>query len=177
MTADPIFRPLDPERDAEAFRELRLEALEREPEFFGSLASEERARDLDFFRDRLRARQPGNVVYGAFVDGRLVGIAGMYRGEGATKRHRGTLWTVYVSPEHRGGGLAEGLLRALIAHARGHVELLTGLVTAENPRARAFYVRLGFSISGVERKILKFGDRYVDEEILLMDFTEEPAQG
>jgi ribosomal protein S18 acetylase RimI-like enzyme len=170
----PTFRPLVA-ADAEAFRRLRLEALERHPRFFGSSAAEERVRDLDFFRDRLVERQPGNVVYGAFVGAELAGIAGMYRGEGEHRRHRGTLWTVYVAPAHRGDGLAEGLLRALIAHARVHVDLLTGLVVSDNHRARAFYRRLGFSVSGVERKVLKFGDDYLDEEILVMDFTEERA--
>lgn len=173
MPSEPIFRPLDPEVDAEAFRDLRLEALEREPRAFGSLVEEERVRDLDFFRDRLRARQEGNVVYGAFVEGALVGIAGMYRAEGAARRHRGTLWTVYVQPAHRGGGISRGLILALVAHCRRHIDVLTGLVVADNHRARAFYRGLGFSVSGIERKALKFAGVPVDEEILVWDFTEE----
>lgn len=175
MPSEPICRPLVAE-EAEDFRRLRLEALDRHPRAFGALAEEERGLDLAVFADRIRGRQPGDAVFGAFVGGRLCGIAGLQRAEGATRCHRAMLQTVYVRPEHRGGGLAEALVGAVIAHARAHVELVNAFVAAENGRARAFYRRLGFVATGVQRKMLKFADGPSDEVVLVLDLTRATAE-
>lgn len=167
-------RRLGPE-DAGAFRALRLRALADHPNFFGSTHADEAARDPSFFRDRIVGRQAGDAVFGAFAGDDLIGIAGMFRGEGEARCHRGTLWTVYVAPEHRGTVVAERIIGAVIDHARRHVDALVGLVSMENPRARAFYRRLGFEVSGVERMVLKIEGRHIDEEILFMDFTQGGA--
>ncbi|MGE4529175.1 MAG: N-acetyltransferase family protein [Rhodospirillaceae bacterium] len=161
------------ETDAPAFRDLRLAGIAEHPEYFGAPYAEEEAAGLPLFEKRIRGSLPGDAMFGVFRGERMVGIAGMFRAASGTMRHRGTLWGVYVDPAERGGDTAERLIRAVIAHARQHVDVLTGLVTVTNPRARAFYVRLGFGFSGIERKILKVGGRHFDQEILVMDFTAE----
>ena len=99
-------------------------------------------------------------------------ITALFRAASGTMRHRGEMWGVYVAPKARGTDVAEGLIRALIAHARQYVDVLTGHVTTTNLRAKAFYDRLGFSITGVERKILKVNGRHFDQELLILDFTD-----
>jgi ribosomal protein S18 acetylase RimI-like enzyme len=175
MTADPICRPLGV-AEAEDFRRLRLEALDLHPRAFGALAGEERALGLEVFAERIRGRQPGDAVFGAFVDGRLVGIAGLQRAEGASRCHRAMLQTVHVQPAHRGTGLAEALVRAVVAHARDHVDQINAFVAAENGRACAFYRRLGFVATGVQRKMLKFPDGFSDEVVLVLDLTQAAAE-
>lgn len=161
--------------DAPAFRDLRIAGILENPHYFGTPAAEEAAAGLPLFETRIRGAQPGDAVFGAFRGAALVGVAGMFRAASGTMKHRGTLWGVYVAPAERGGDTAERLLRGVIAHARAHVEVLTGHVTVGNPRARAFYERLGFGFSGVEHKILKVNGRHHDQEILVMDFTAPDA--
>lgn len=161
--------------DAPAFRDLRIAGILENPHYFGAPAAEEAAAGLPLFETRIRGAQPGDAVFGAFRGAELVGVAGMYCPASGTMKHRGTLWGVYVSPAERGGDTATRLLQGVIAHARAHVDVLTGHVTVGNPRARAFYVRLGFGFSGVERKILKIEGRHYDQEILEMDFTAASA--
>lgn len=174
-TAAPLaIRPLVV-ADAPAFRDLRIAGIVENPQYFGSPADEEAAAGLPLFESRIRGSQPGEAVFGAFRGAVLVGVAGMSRPASGTMKHRGNLWGVYVTPAERGGDAAERLLRAVIDHARAHVDVLTGHVTVGNPRARAFYVRLGFGFSGVEHKILKVGDRHYDQEILVMDFAAPSA--
>ena len=161
------------EVDAGAFRDLRIAGIVEHPEYFGAPASEEAAGGLELFVGRIRGRQEGEAVFGAFRGEAMVGITGFFRtSSSGTMRHRGELWGVYVVPEERGGETAQRLIRTVIDHARAHVDVLTGHVTTTNLRARDFYVRLGFDFSGVDRKILKVDGRHYDQEILLMDFTE-----
>ncbi|OEU86602.1 hypothetical protein DB35_23180 [Streptomyces abyssalis] len=57
---------------------------------------------------------------------------------------------VYVRPEHRGTGLAEGLLRAVEdwAGERPRVTRMLLHVHEHNPRAEAFYRRIGYVRTG-----------------------------
>ena len=79
---------------------------------------------------------------------------------------------MYVRPEARGTGLASALVRSLIEHAREHVEQIQLTVVSNNPRARRFYQRMGFSEYGLEKKALKFNGVYFDE-ILMVKFLND----
>jgi len=169
--ADATFRRLEV-TDAADFLRLRLAAITEHPEYFGAPAAEEAAGGIPLFEKRIRGFQDGDAAFGAFLGDEMVGITALFRAASGTMRHRGEMWGVYVAPKARGTDVAEGLIRALIAHARQYVDVLTGHVTTTNLRAKAFYDRLGFSITGVERKILKVNGRHFDQELLILDFTD-----
>jgi ribosomal protein S18 acetylase RimI-like enzyme len=71
---------------------------------------------------------------------------------------------MYVREDARGTGLAEAMVEAVMEHARGRVEQILLSVITDNERARHFYRKMGFEPYGLERRALKIGDRYYDEE-------------
>ena len=148
------------EDDAEAFRTLRLEALERHPEAFQSTYESSADLPLDAYAQRLR--QYG--VFGGFQNGELCGFVGFYRLKNPKIKHKGIVWGMYVKQEARGSGLADAIIETVIAHARERVEQLLVSIITDNERARGFYGRMGFEPYGLETRALKIGDRYYDEE-------------
>lgn len=61
--------------DAQAYRDLRLEALRSSPEAFGSSYEEEALLALETIEARIPSSGP-NAIFGAFADQALVGMAG-----------------------------------------------------------------------------------------------------
>ncbi len=157
--------------DAESYRQLRHEALEREPQAFTESAAEHQAMTLEKIRDRL-VTVDDSFVLGAFIDRQLIGMAGFFRQRGEKIRHRGGIWGVYVSEECRGRGVG----RALLAELIGLLQLLPGIeqvtlaVSRQNAGARTLYESLGFEVYGCEKGALKIGDEYVDEELMVLYF-------
>ena len=41
-------------------------------------------------------------------------------------------------------------------------------VTSSNTNAKRFYRRMGFTVDGVERRSLKVGDRFYDEDLMVL---------
>ncbi|MFC7552454.1 hypothetical protein ACFQU7_09565 [Pseudoroseomonas wenyumeiae] len=80
--SEPAIRVLSP-TDAAEFRRIRLEALLRHPEAFGASHAEMVQRDEACFAAMLA----DNTIFGAELDGRLVGTAAFSRQQG---RRRGT---------------------------------------------------------------------------------------
>jgi len=161
-------RPLTP-GDAQAFFEIRLEALEQVPGAFAESAEEFRATSIDAIEARLSRMGGGSFLLGAFAGSRLIGTAGLARGERLKDRHKGRVWGVYVRSDHRAQGVGRELLSELIRRA----SLETGLeqvvltVGTEQSAAKALYSSLGFEVFGRERHALKVGESYVDENYMV----------
>ena len=140
--------------DVDAFRALRLEAMTAEPEIFGTAIEEERARTVEISAATLAT----TAVFGGFVAGGLVGMAGFVRMKPLREQHKGTVWGMYVRASVRGLGLGGQLLRTVIEHARTEVEILNLVVVQANAAAVALYERHGFQRWGLEPFALKIGE-------------------
>jgi RimJ/RimL family protein N-acetyltransferase len=167
MTTDIVIRLLEPS-DAPAFQELRLHALASNPEAFGASYEEEASLPIEIVRSRLSPSGP-NAVFGAYAGDRLVGMAGFAVYERVKASHKGVMWGVFVRPEWRGHKAGKALVRRVIEHASRHVIILEATVSLANESARRTYHGLGFKAYGVQRKALRVGDVFYDEELLLIE--------
>jgi len=153
--------------DAEGYRSIRLAALADAPEAFGSDVATESASPVDAFANTLRS----GYVAGAFAGERLVAIAGFRALEREKTRHRGDIWGVYVAPDARGTGVGRRLMEHVLDYARTQVLQVHLAVTASNAAAVALYEHLGFIRYGTEPRALKVNGRYLDEHLMVLQFS------
>jgi GNAT superfamily N-acetyltransferase len=159
--------------DAAAYQALRLDALARHPGAFRASFDEEAGQSLEEFAARLEA----DAIFGGFCGDALCGLAGLEIPQVRNKRHKGTLFGVYVCPDRRRAGLGAALVGAVIDHARGRVEQLHAAVVITADPARALYRKLGFQPYGLEPRALKVGDQVFDQELLVLRLDgAEPAK-
>ena len=154
--------------DAALYRDIRLEALQRNPEAFGSTFEWEDAQPLSWFEASLGRAS----IFGAFVDGALAGMAGFAAQESSKRAHKALLWGMYVRAADRNAGLGKRLVAAVLDHARGRVEMVQLTVVSENEAARRLYHAMGFVEYGYEKRALKQGGRYYDD-VLMVNFLDE----
>ena len=153
--------------DAEAYWQVRLRALREHPEAYGATAEEWQQLTVDDVAQRLRqGREAGLRVFGAFVEERLVGLAGFAHTTNNKQQHRGGIYQMYVAPEERGNGLGHLLLEAIFAEAQQQsaLEELVLAVTVGNQEARALYLKSGFVPMYIQPRYLKIDGRYYDIE-------------
>jgi ribosomal protein S18 acetylase RimI-like enzyme len=158
IIADFMVRRLSPD-DVDGYLAIRREAPERSPEAFLATAQEEAARS----REQVVEGLGRVVIFGAVAGNEIVGMVGFRRFDMEKARHKGVVWGTYVRPAHRGKGVARALMEAVIAHARGEVEMLGLSVVTTNASARRLYESLGFVAYGTEIRAMKLGETYYDE--------------
>jgi ribosomal protein S18 acetylase RimI-like enzyme len=163
-----MIRRLGPS-DVDAFRAVRLDALRLHPAAFGASYEDEAALDRAQFAERLST--PSLVRFGAFDEhGSMVGLIGLQIRTAAKQRHKAFLFSMYVDAAHRGTGLARQLVEAVIAEARKAGAVVLQLtVEAGNAPAQRLYRRMGFTAYGVERRSLKVGEHFHDEQLMALD--------
>jgi RimJ/RimL family protein N-acetyltransferase len=162
--------------DAEGFRALRLEALRDSPTAFGSSHHEEADRPLEWFAAEL-APDAARLMFGAFLDGRLVGIVGVAPEPAAKERHRAVIRSMFVTPGARGRGVAAALLRSALEAA----DRLPGVwqvvltVTAGNHSAERLYRAHGFTPYGRLPASLHVDGRYYDDVMMIRQSASRPG--
>jgi len=156
------------EGDAEAYVELRRQALLDAPGAFTASPEDDLVATVEAVRDQLR-RSPDSVLIGAFRE-RLVGTVGLYRDRHLKAAHKAHLWGMYVVPALRGQGIAAQLLETALRHAR----TLPGVawvhlsVSSAAPAARRLYERAGFRVWGSEPDALRHdGEPLVEHHMAL----------
>ncbi|HWK91844.1 MAG TPA: GNAT family N-acetyltransferase [Luteimicrobium sp.] len=149
--------------DWAAMRDIRLEMLADTPLAYLETLASARARTDDEWRERARQHTlPGSLVLGAVPDDPGPSAPGSGATESGSPAWVGTmsgyrrpdgvpcLAAVYVAPAHRGTDLPRRLLADVVAWARDDVgaDRLLLEVHEHNPRARRFYERAGFVLTG-----------------------------
>lgn len=154
--------------DAEAYRNLRLEALQNNPEAFGSSFEEEKDNPIELFASRFESQ--GSYTIGVFDQEQLVGVATLVQESKLKLKHKASIFAVYVSPKKRGLGIGKRLMVEVINKARElkGVEQLHLTVVSTNASAKGLYSSLGFEVFGTEKRALKIGQQYFDEDYMAL---------
>jgi putative acetyltransferase len=122
------------------------------------------------FRPVYDALLTSRCFYVFEVAGRVQGFYKATRKEGRA-RHVAYLATLAVAPEAKGSGLARAMVEDAIAKLQqAGVTRIELTVEADNPRAIAFYERLGFEHEGTMRAAYKRAtdQDYVDERFMAL---------
>ena len=154
-------------QDAEAYYILRLEALLDSPDAFSTLYEDALNKPIEKTRAQLGSENA--VTFGAFEEGRLIGNMTLVRKKVQKMKHRAAIVAVYISPSHRGSGVANDLMKKILEYAEDWdgLERLDLMVASENMRAKNFYLRFGFERYGTEIRSMKSGERYIDEDLMV----------
>lgn len=151
--------PVDKWKD---YKQLRLEALKKEPTSFAASIDDIKIQPDIYWKVRLNSKD--SVLYFAQVDGQLVGVAGYRRDLGQKVKHKASIFGVYVQEKFRGGGIALKLLEKILEDLKSNKEIIKiDLdVNTKNTAAISLYKKLGFKIVGTYYKELKIGDDFID---------------
>lgn len=139
--------------DVDLYREIRLRALQNSPSAFGSTYTAELQRPRHEWAERVSRAAAGNTraIFLAFDGADCVGLAGCVDDDLGADRQLVSMW---VAPSHRGTGMANRLVQAVLAWAGEAGARRIGLwVTQDNEPARQLYERAGFSVTGDVRTL------------------------
>ena len=132
------------------YREIRLEALREAPDAFWETHAEAVQLDDEAWRRRASKNADTSSLFAAIDESEnWVGLAAsaLYDSDPSIAG----IFSVYVTPEHRGGGagVARMLMEAAVEWARSTPATSLRLhVNEVNEHALAFYHRLGFTETG-----------------------------
>ena len=160
---DAVIRAATPD-DVHVWRALRLDGIQRHPQAF--IVTEKEAAAVSVDEDAARLSKGDRFL--AFRDGVAVGLIGLNRQSMPRMAHRGEIGPLYVAPDARGQGIADGLLGAVVAAAQGFgVWQLELSVYVENPVAIALYERHGFTLTGKIPNAIAGVDGFEDDLLMV----------
>jgi cyclohexyl-isocyanide hydratase len=153
----------------EEYVNLMVRAVEQQPESFRiSVADVSGAPPFAVETD-------DDFTLGALDEaGKLTGVVSFAREKQEKLRHKGLIYRMYVASSSAGKGIGRGLLRAAIAEAQKieGLERINLTVVASNERAKNLYKSEGFISFSLEKRAIKIGVTYFDEETMALSFEK-----
>ena len=162
-----MIRRLQPQ-DWQAYRAIRLRALEDAPDAFCATLAEAQAWEIGEWAARLeRAAASGiDCPLVAELDGAPVGM--LWAKADAEHTDRVNLFQVWVAPESRGRGVASRLLDEALAWARKRGARAVHLgVNRANAHVVRLYERAGFEAIGTPRP-MREGSSNMEQQMRLL---------
>jgi ribosomal protein S18 acetylase RimI-like enzyme len=161
--ASLTLRQLGP-ADAAQYRALRLAGLRAFPHAFRPDYEEALAQPPAWAEKRLA--EPGDIFFGAFDGGELLGAICLRTQDGKKIRHAAELKALVVDPGRQARGIGSALVAHLIEFSRslGYIRQLTLTVIDGNTRAERLYDSFGFRQFGLEPDAFLHDGRYVAKQ-------------
>ena len=150
--------------DAEDFRKIRLAALKKSPEMFGSTYMVESKRPIEMFIERLT----NNVIFAAYQNKQILGVIIFHQESGLKASHKANLFGFFIEPKYRNQGIASKLLQTAIQYGQQCVEQITLSVVSNNTSALHLYQKHGFKVYGIEPNAMKSELGYQDETFMIL---------
>lgn len=153
--------------EADAYKAFFLEGLKAHPDCFRISPADEAKEPFP------TQGRPDSFTLGAFTgEGMLAGVVSFHR-EGSNReklRHKGLLFRMYVSSEFSGAGIGRKLIKTLTEKVKSEtdIEQICLTVVHSNLRARQLYEKNGFRSFALERRAIKAGNEYFDEEQMVL---------
>lgn len=157
-------------RDWVSYQKLRLTALKVAHESFGSTYE----REVQFTEQQIieRISPNSNKFFMGIFDGKeLVGMVSFHKEIGEKERHKGNIYGMFIHGDYQNKGLAKLLLSSLINKVKEDypdLEQIRLSVVSNNISAIKLYRHFGFEKYGVEVNALKEGDKYFDEDLMVL---------
>jgi RimJ/RimL family protein N-acetyltransferase len=154
--------------DAEAYRAVRVAALEEMPPAFGSLPENEPT--IPETAERLAASDD-RCFLGAFHDGQLVGIVRLSRDSAPNEKHRAYLGGLYVLPPFRRNGCGRSLVKQALGRAANTpgIRRINLTVVTEQRAAIHLYHSFGFRTYGTEQEAFSRAGHFYDEHLMTLE--------
>jgi len=99
-------------KDSIAYRAIRLEALKKYPEYFGSGYEQQLQLEKLYFERLIEEGSEKGKMAGVFIDDQLVGICGVTF-ETKVLPNAGEIIQMYVKPEYQNKGFGKSLMKKI----------------------------------------------------------------
>ncbi|MDM5428223.1 GNAT family N-acetyltransferase [Bacillus sp. SIMBA_074] len=156
--------------DAEQYWELRLQALQVNPEAFITTYEEAVSQENPLERVASNLSSNSSCTFGAFnEENQLIGVVTLLTEEKQAYKHKGHIVAMYVDAQNRRNGLARELIANAIQRARViELEQLNLGVVSTNEPAKKLYESMGFKTYGIEKRAIKINGVYSDDEYMVL---------
>jgi RimJ/RimL family protein N-acetyltransferase len=151
------------ESDWRVFSEVRLKALQTDPQAFGSnYALESKFTEEDW---RRRLRGDASAIFMIFADETPIGITGVGVDRNDLTRRTALFWGSWLEPEFRRRGISDLMYKTRIDWARNRrgVERITVLHRASNTASKHAILKHGFVFT--HRHEITWTDGIIEDEV------------
>lgn len=156
-----------------------LEAYALHPDAFTSSVAERSILPVSWWQGRLASgASASEVVFGAFIQEELAGVAGISFDTREKTRHKSTLFGMYVPDRFRKQGIGRQLIGEVLRFAKTRPDTtITQLtVTVGNTPALSLYESSGFMQFGTEPFAVRVGADYVSKIHMWCNHFPPPDQ-